>query len=327
MGLAGAGNVAGRHARVLSGFADVELAGVTDVVPEAARRLADRHGIRAYADAADLIAAGLDAVYVCVPPFAHGPVEEAALAAGLPIFVEKPVAVDLETGSRIASLVAERGVRTAVGYHWRYLAGVEVARDLLAGRSVRLVSAAWLDRAPPAAWWCRRDASGGPVIEQASHLLDLLRLLVGEVTEVHAYADGNPPPVEGADIDGVTATALRFATGAVGTFASACVLDRRQHAGLQIFADGLVLALAEDGLVVRDSAGEHRYPGDPAAARVAVDRAFVDAVRGAGDDVRAPYPEALRTHRLACAVTESAASGRPVPVADAITGGPGPSAR
>jgi myo-inositol 2-dehydrogenase/D-chiro-inositol 1-dehydrogenase len=326
VGLAGAGNVARRHARVLSGFDDIELVGVADVLPEAANRLAEEHDTRAFVDLATLIGAGLDAVYVCVPPFAHGPTEEIVLAAGLPMFVEKPVAADLDTASRIASMIAARDVRTAVGYHWRYLAVVEQARELLADRPVRMVTAAWLDRAPPVAWWCQRDASGGPVVEQASHLLDLLRLLVGEVTEVSAYADGAPPPVAGADIDGVTVATLRFAGGTVGTLASACVLGWRHRAGVEILADGLALALGEDELLVRDASGVRAYPADPAAARVDVDRAFVDAVRGIGDDVRAPYPEALRTHGLACAVTESAATGRPArprPGPDLAAGVPG----
>jgi hypothetical protein len=41
-----------------------------------------------------------------------------------------------------------------------------------------------------------------------------------------------------------------------------------------------------------------------------VDRAFIDAVRGIGDDVRVPYAEALQTHRLACALALSAATGK-----------------
>jgi predicted dehydrogenase len=60
---------------------------------------------------------------------------------------------------------------------------------------------------------------------------------------------------------------------------------------------------------VRTADGEQRVPGDPEAARVAVDRAFIDAVRGLGDDVRVPYAEALRTHRLALAITRSQATG------------------
>ncbi|MGC4896784.1 Gfo/Idh/MocA family protein [Micromonospora sp. DT31] len=312
VGLVGAGGVAQRHARVLAGFEDVELIGVTDVAPEAARALAEPYGARVFRDVEELLAAGPDAVYVCVPPFAHGPVEEAVVAAGVPMFVEKPVAADLETAERIAALVHGRGLLTGVGHHWRYLHVVEEARRLLADRPVRMVNGAWLDKVPPVAWWARRDRSGGPVVEQAAHVLDLVRLLAGEVTEVSAYADGSPPPVDGADIDSVTAATLRFASGAVGTLAAACVLTWKHRAGVEILADGLALSLGEDGLTVRDGDDERHVPVDPDDARVAVDRAFVDAVRGIGDDVRVPYAEALRTHRLALAVAESAATGRPV---------------
>ncbi|MBY8874647.1 Gfo/Idh/MocA family oxidoreductase [Micromonospora sp. PLK6-60] len=312
VGLVGAGGVAQRHARVLSQFADVELVGVTDVTRDAAEALAATHGGRSFGDVDELLAAGLDAVYVCVPPFAHGPVEEAVIAAGVPMFVEKPVAVDLDTAERIGALVEQRGLLTAVGHHWRYLHVVEQARELLADRPVRMVNGAWLDKVPPVAWWAVRDRSGGPVVEQAAHVLDLVRVLAGEVVEVTAYGDGSPPPVAGADIDSVTAATLRFAGGAVGTLAAACVLTWKHRAGLEILADGLALSLAEDGLTVTDADGERHLPADPDGARVAVDRAFVDAVRGVGEDVRVPYAEALRTQRLALAVADSARTGRPV---------------
>lgn len=315
VGLVGAGGVAQRHARVLSGFDDVEVVGVTDVVPEAASALAQRHGGRTFQDVAELLAAGVDAVYVCVPPFAHGPAEEAVVDAGVPMFVEKPVAVDLGTAERVADLVARRGLRTAVGHHWRYLSVLDEARELLAERPVRMVSGAWLDKVPPVAWWSRRDRSGGPVVEQAAHVLDLIRVLAGEVTEVTAYGDGTPPPVDGADIDSVTTATLRFASGAVGTLSAACVLGWKHRAGLEILADGLALSLSEDGLLIRDSDGERHVPADPEAARVAVDRAFVDAVRGVGDDVRVPYAEAVKTQRLALAVADSARGGRTVRLA------------
>lgn len=334
VGLVGAGNVAQRHARVLAGFADARIVGVTDVAAEPAARLAETHGARSFPDVAALLSADLDAVYVCVPPFAHGAAEEAVLAAGLPLFVEKPIAVDREVALRIARLLdskrepgldskRERGaestsegrrVLTAVGHHWRYLAVVEQARRILAGRTIRLVTGAWLDKVPPVGWWPRRDSSGGPVVEQASHVLDLARHLAGEVDEVWAAGDGTPPPVDGADVDGATAATLRFASGAVGTLTATCALGWKHRAGLEVYADGLALAVGEAGLVVRDGDGEREVPGDPEAARVAVDRAFVDAVRGVGDDIRVPYDEAYRTHLLALAVAESAATGRVVRV-------------
>jgi predicted dehydrogenase len=231
------------------------------------------------------------------------------------MFVEKPVAVDRETAERIGTLVAKRDVLTAVGHHWRYLEVVDRARALLDGRPVRMVNGSWWDKVPPVAWWARRDRSGGPIVEQAAHVLDLVRLLAGEVSEVTAYGDGTPPDVDGADIDSVTAAALRFATGPVGTLSSACVLGWKHCAGVEVVADGLALRVGETELVVRDGDREYRMAGDPDAARTAVDRTFVDAVLGVGDDIRVPYDEAVRTHRLACAVAESALDGRPVRLA------------
>ncbi|MFI7607716.1 Gfo/Idh/MocA family protein [Micromonospora sp. NPDC049366] len=324
VGLVGAGGVAQRHARVLAGFDDTELVGVTDVRPAAAEALAGAYDARTFTDVHELLAAAPDAVYVCVPPFAHGPVEEAVVAAGVPLFVEKPVAVDLVTAERIADRVARRGLLTAVGHHWRYLPVVRQARELLAGRRVRMVNGTWWDRVPPVDWWSRRDRSGGPVVEQAAHVLDLVRVLVGEATEVTAYGDGSPPPVDGADIDSVTAAVLRFDTGAVGTLSAACVLGWKHRAGLEILADGLALTVTEDGLLIRDADGERRLPADPEAARVAVDRAFVDAVRGVGDDVRVPYAEGLATHRLALALADSARTGAPVRLATPTAAVPDP---
>jgi predicted dehydrogenase len=297
---------------VLSGLPDVQVVGVTDVVPAAAAALAEQHGGEVFAGVGELLEAGLDAAYVCVPPFAHGDAERAVIAAGVPLFVEKPIALDRDTAHEIADLIAQRDLLTAVGHHWRYLPVVDRARELLRDRPVRLVTGAWLDKVPPVAWWPRRESSGGPVVEQAAHVLDLARHLAGEVTEVWAAGNGTPPPVDGADVDGATAAALRFAGGAVGTVAATCVLGWKERAGLEIYADGLSLAISETSLVIRDADGTETVESDPDSARIAVDRAFVAAVRGEEKDIRVPYAEALRTHELALAVAEAAATGKVV---------------
>ncbi|WP_435824061.1 Gfo/Idh/MocA family protein [Actinoplanes missouriensis] len=314
IGLIGAGGVAQRHARVLSGLPDTQVTGVTDVVPEAAARLAGDVGAQVYGSVEDLIGSGPDAVYVCVPPFAHGDAERAVVAAGLPMFVEKPISINRDTAVEIAGLVAERDLLTAVGHHWRYLPVVERARELLAGRPIRLISGAWLDKVPPVAWWARAEKSGGPVVEQAAHVIDLARHLGGEVDEVFAYGNGTPPDAPDADVDGATTAVLRFASGAVGTLAATCVLGWKQRAGLEVYADGLSLALTESELVVRDAGGAEVITCDPVSAHTAVDRAFVAAVRGEAGDVRVPYGEALRTHEVALAVAQSVAAGRPIAV-------------
>lgn len=230
------------------------------------------------------------------------------------MFVEKPLGLDVATAERVQTAVAAAGVLTSVGHHWRSSEAVQRAQHAVDGQAVRLVSAAWLDKVPPVPWWSQRAGSGGQVVEQAVHVLDLVRLLAGDVAEVHAFGDGAPPSA-GADVDSATVAALRFASGAVGTVAATSRLGWMHRAGLELYADGLALSLTEDGLVTRDEHGIVEHPVDPDAARTAADRAFVDAVLRrlhAGSGVLVSHAEALRTHRLACALADSAAANAPV---------------
>jgi myo-inositol 2-dehydrogenase/D-chiro-inositol 1-dehydrogenase len=321
IGFVGAGGVATRHATMLTGFADAELVAVADCDPARASAFADRFGGRAVPDVPALAGAGIDAAYVCIPPGAHGPAEVTLAAAGIPMFVEKPIALDAGTAERVAMALDQAGVRASVGHHWRYSAPVRQAREALADRPVRLAVGAWLDRVPPVPWWVHRDQSGGQVVEQAIHVLDLARLLVGEVTEVHAVADGEPPGAPGADVDGATVATLRFAGGAVGALAATCLLGWRHRAGLEVFADGLALSVGEEALEIRDGSAAPRVrEADPDIAKRAADRDFVDAVLGRSAGVRTPYTDALRTHRLAHAIAESATRGATVRLGETANG-------
>jgi predicted dehydrogenase len=312
IGMVGAGAVAARHLRTLLAMDDVEVAGVADPALERARELAGEAGAATYPNHMELLAAErLDALYICVPPFAHGPPELAAIEAGLPFFVEKPVAIDQETAAGIAAALAGRPLVTCTGYHWRWLDIFDRAAGLLAERPARLVQCAWLDKVPPPPWWLRRDGSGGQTIEQTTHVLDTARGLAGDVVEVHGFGARGLPA---ADIHEVSVASLRFASGALGTVASTCLLPRLHRAGVQVVADGLSLELSETELVV-DSDGRRSTWKAAADARPQPDRDFVAAVRGGPDRIRVPWPEAYRTHLLACAITRSADEGRPLAVA------------
>ncbi len=125
VGIVGAGLAGGLHARNLMGFRDVSIGAVCDPEVERARDLAGGCGALACRSVDDL----LDAVYVCVPPFAHGEPERAVLARRLPMYVEKPIAADGATAREIASQVARAGVLTQMGFQWRYRAFVPEARE------------------------------------------------------------------------------------------------------------------------------------------------------------------------------------------------------
>jgi myo-inositol 2-dehydrogenase/D-chiro-inositol 1-dehydrogenase len=315
VGLVGAGGVAARHAHHLTEIPDVELVAVTDPRAPTAAAFAAATGAAAVSDVRALLDRSLDAVYVCVPPHAHGPIEEYVVAAGVALFVEKPLAIDLQTAQRIAELTSSRGLVTAVGHHWRYSAAIRLVRELLAERPIRLAVGSWLDRVPPVTWWIKRDLSGGQIVEQAAHVLDLIRVFGGEVDEVSAYANATPPRTAGADIAGATAAVLRLRSGAVATVTAACCLGWKHLAGLDLHADDLFIAIREDSVTARTPDGPLRRGLDPDHAKRAADRAFIDAVvgRGAGrSGVLVDYAEGLRTHELACAIATSATRSQPV---------------
>jgi predicted dehydrogenase len=311
-GLVGAGAVGARHARTLAGFHDVELVGICDPAGTAAQTLAAELGVPAVDDLGSLIRTGVDALWLCVPPFAHGELELEVVRAGVPFFVEKPLAADLLVAQRVAGAVAAAGLPTATGYHWRHLDTVARARVALSDRPVRLVDARWWGTTPPAAWWSREDRSGGQVVEQATHVLDLIRLLAGEVVEVVGAAAQSS--AEGRDVPDATAAVLRFGSGAVGTVSTSCVLPVPTAAGLDVVAEGLSVHVTETGLRVRTTEGELR--AEPSVdARRAVDRAFVDVLAGRpACSGLVDVAEALHTHHLACAVADAARTGSAVRV-------------
>jgi len=305
IGLVGAGYIGGRHLESLSAHEEVRVVGVADLRADRADELAARVGARGYGAWEELLdTEELDALYVCVPPHGHGAVENAAIDLGLPLFIEKPLAADLATAERLAARIEDAELLTSVGYHWRYLDSGERARDLLAGAPARMVRAAWLDKAPRVDWWARQSQSGGQTVEQATHLFDVARFLVGEVTG--GCAVGSRSPGGPGDILDVCTAVLRFDSGAIGSFSNSCLLPGGFRIGVELVAPGLGLWLTEHRLVITDADGDRSIDRqvDPIAAE---DRAFVAAVRGEGNDVRVPYAEALRTHRLVTSVAAAAA--------------------
>lgn len=310
IGFIGVGGIAQRHLGVLEQFEDVELVGFADPDFGRAVAAAARFGARAYGSHHALLdEPELDAIYICIPPFAHGEAERAVIARGLPLFVEKPLSLDLSVAEEVAKAVNEAGLVTGVGYHWRYLDTVEEARRRLAERPAQLISGYWLDQTPPPQWWWRMDQSGGQMVEQTTHIIDLARYLVGEVTQVFGLAGHlGREAFPGLDVPTVSTASLRFASGAIGNLASTCLLNWGHRVGLHVFCEGMALELTDHDIMVDVGAGRPLLGAqdDPVWRE---DRDFLDAVRGGTNRIRCPYGEALQTHRVALAISQSAREG------------------
>ena len=167
---------------------------------------ARRHGVpRWYAQAQALIDdPGVDAVYVATPPSTHAQYAIAAMRAGKPAYVEKPMAMD--AGECEAMLDASRacGVPLFVAYYRRALPRFLKVRDLLAAgvvgrpREVRVQLHRTADPAPADAgalpWRLRPEVSGGGLfVDLGSHTLDLLDFLFGPLSQVAGEAVSRGP--------------------------------------------------------------------------------------------------------------------------------------
>jgi len=157
-----------------------------------------------------------DAIFICTPPFCRGPLENQAIARGIPFLVEKPIGVSANQVDSVLENLRHRNVLNAVGYMNRYRNSVAHARAVLRSRNIIGMTAHWIGKKYALPWWEDVEKSGGPFNEQATHLMDLFRYLSGVTGTLHAAASA-PNGVETTVV-----VTLRLAGGGLGTFVYSC---------------------------------------------------------------------------------------------------------
>ncbi len=299
--------------RGLRGIEDVDIAAICDVIGETAERVAGEYGARAYTDHRKMLdVESLSALYVSVPTFAHTDAEILAAQRGVHLFVEKPVAPTMEKALEILEGVREAGVLTCVGYQLRYSGIVQQAKAFLDGRVIGMAAVHRWGGLPGTPWWRVMAQSGGQIVEQTTHQVDLLRYLVGEVEEVHAYyALRTLDDEEDLDIPDVHAINLKFETGAIGSLTSTCTFREGGGTGLMSFVlKNMRAEFGTDGLVVHpESAAD---PGPVQSDSGDIDEVFINAIRtGDGSAVLSDYEDGVRSLDVTLAANRSADSGGP----------------
>jgi predicted dehydrogenase len=200
----------------------VNVVAAVDVSLERARAVGDGLGAPAFSALADAAAAvELDAVDVRLPHHLHLEGARLAAARGLPFLIEKPMASSLEDARAIAELAERTGRGCGVSENYGHLEPVRAARDLFTAGAIGELLVAQATRVFELGAQWRRDGwrvtGGGPtgvVIDQATHVSRLLRTVIGEVVEVHAYASGHRGDFSAEDSAVVT---CRMRSGRIAT--------------------------------------------------------------------------------------------------------------
>jgi predicted dehydrogenase len=248
-----------------------------------------------------------DAVWVCVTPDRHGGIEETLITHQVPFFVEKPLSNDLDTAERIAAQLAVASLVVGVGYKFRALDTLPRVRAMLTDSPAQLALGAWHDKTPGPEWWRDERRSGGQLVEQATHLLDLARLLLGEPRVLGAAMRYRARPAyPDWTAAQVTAALLMFPNSVPATLTATCLLEAPLAIQLQLVCEGRALTITERSL--RVDIGNHTEEFSVAADPFEVeDQCFLEALRQANPrGVLCDYADALATQRVAFA-TRSAA--------------------
>ena len=313
VGFVGAGGRAKSHMRVLHEMADVEIVAICDVVQETAEAASQEFGAKSYTEHAAMIEKEtLQAVYVSVPTFAHTDAEILAVQKGAHLFVEKPVADTMDKALEIQEAVQQAGVISCVGYQVRYSGYVQQAKAFLEDQTVAMVDVKRWGGLPSTPWWRVMAQSGGQIVEQTTHQVDLMRYLIGEVDEVHAYcAHRTFGDEEGVDVPDVYAINFHFENGAIGGLTSACSF--REGGGSGSFSIALKNKRAEvesDGIAIYPEGAAD--PG-PMPESSDIDAVFMNAIRtGDTSGILSDYADGVRTLDITLAANLSAAEGKPI---------------
>lgn len=220
IGVIGTGRIGTIHARTLSRHREVGSLILTDVDPVRAQELANRLGETAAPSTEEIFKWGVDAVVITTATSAHAELIGRAARSGLPVFCEKPIALDLPGSLAAIAEVETAGTILQMGFQRRFDTGYTGAREAVrSGRLGRLhtVRAMTSDQAPPPAAYL--PISGGLYRDTLIHDFDMLRWVTGhEVVDVFAAGSDAGPAMfrEAGDID-TAAAVLTLDDGTLAT--------------------------------------------------------------------------------------------------------------
>jgi predicted dehydrogenase len=338
----GAGLIGRKHLGILKGDPAFAVAGVADPSPQA-EAYARENGFPYFKDTETLLdTTKPDGAIVAGPNVTHLPTALACIARHIPVIVEKPVADTVADAMKIVEAAAKAKVPTLTGHHRRHNPIMQAARDFVRGGALGklvAVSGTWLCKKPDdyfdVTW--RREAGGGPILINAIHDIDCLRMVVGEIDTVQAAAANN---VRGFPVEDTAAAVLTFQNGALGTFivtdaaaspwnwevtsheATMCPHENENCFYVTGTKGGLAIPTLQHWSYDNDGAWT-----DPLTRRtLPVTRAdpyprqlhhFARVIRG-DEAPLIDTAEGTRTLAATFAITQSAKAGRPVRVADLL---------
>ncbi|WP_104084399.1 Gfo/Idh/MocA family oxidoreductase [Cryobacterium sp. Y11] len=335
LGLIGVGRIGVMHARNivrLSNTAGTDRTitlKLTDVAAQHAQTVAADLGAEYLPDLDALIASGIDGLVIATGTALHPEHIRAGVEAGIPVFCEKPVAVNVAESLPVLDFIREHGGVVQIGHQRRFDAGyLEAKRAFEAGELgwIHSLRAVTCDMTPPPVEFLAN--SGGLFRDCSVHDFDILRWVTGrEIVEVYARGSNNGDPAIGAVGDVDTALAVvTFDNGMIGTVSASRYNGAGHDVRLELqgsaatllvgMDDKSALLSAEPGVSFPDGMPHLTFAERFDQAYLSEMAAFIELVMGERDNPCTP-DDAVAASRVADAAQLSLETGQPVRVTGA----------
>ena len=329
IGIIGAGNMGRQHHHAVANYG-AKVVAVHDMQLAAARELATHADAQLATTALDaFFDVDMDGVVITTPPPIRFEPIKMACDRGIPMMVEKPPALNIAEGRKCLACIEKADVIAAVGFQLRYHPLYERLKALIASETVHLVrTVCTVDyylsfRMSP--WFLQYEISGGPLPEQAVHVLDCARFVMGnpKPVQAHALAIKNMA-LERTEFDAENAIQMTYQldNGAFGTHMNHCGTEKfsfevevigphlRLHANM---VENAIRGYLNGETVDEPVAPENSLGLDKTGAWL---RAIETGDRTL---IRSPFSDGLQTLALIDAAVQSRGTGRFIHMADLLS--------
>lgn len=222
----GCGKIARKHAEVLTSLEEVSLVGFCDQAIENTLSFNETFGPgKVFTDHEQMFSdLNLDLVYICLPPYAHTNEVELACRHGVHFLIEKPIALSMDMAYQMAQHIHTSGVKCQVGFMYRHGEAVKWLKETMRNSMTSgagFMSARYSCNSLHRVWWRDKAKSGGQLVEQVIHLLDMARFFMGEPCQVYSV-QRNLFHTEIKDYTGedASATTIYFDSGGIAVIAA-----------------------------------------------------------------------------------------------------------
>lgn len=305
IGCIGAGGIGRKHLECLSTIKGVKISAICDSIETKAKEAASLYGGQVYTDYRKMLEKEqLDGVFINLPPYIRGEPEILCAERGIHIFLEKPIALNIQTALKVKNVIEKNKIITSVGYMYRYLDITEKIKDII-GTSRTLVYGYYFCPVPPASWWRNKSTSGGQVIEQVTHLFDLARYVVGEITEVYSAGfKGVITNIPGYNLEDATIALFKFKNGSLGCISCSCILERTWNVELEFLIKNCRIQFTPTLLRISNKKDKELVAKvDPYLVE---DKTFIEAIRkNEPQKIKSSYQDAFKTLQVTLAVDRS----------------------